>query len=90
LLLAELMIRGENSPNRLNGCGLIVANPPYALSAQLEALLPELSRRFAQGPGANYRLERIAFEDRGRLQTEEPSLKRKVRAGRRVTPLPGR
>jgi 23S rRNA (adenine2030-N6)-methyltransferase len=59
LLVVELMIRGQGTPDRLNGCGLIVANPPYALSAQLTTVLPELSRRLALGPGACHRLDRI-------------------------------
>jgi 23S rRNA (adenine2030-N6)-methyltransferase len=83
LLLIELMVRGEDSPDRLNGCGLIVANPPYALKAQLELLLPELSRRLALGRGAHHRLERIAAQGRGGSQTEGPSLKRKARAGKK-------
>jgi 23S rRNA (adenine2030-N6)-methyltransferase len=83
LLSIELMIQGGDSPDRLNGCGLIVANPPYALSAQLESALPELSRRLALGPGAHHRLERIATQGRDGSQTEDRSLKRKARAGRK-------
>ena len=36
-----------------------VANPPYTLCDHLAAVLPELARRFADGPGAKYRLDRI-------------------------------
>ena len=91
LLCIELMIRGEGPPpDRLNGCGLIVANPPYALDAQLERVLPELSRRLGLGPGARHRLERIATQGGGGAQGQATSLKRKARAGRRSTHAPGR
>jgi 23S rRNA (adenine2030-N6)-methyltransferase len=82
LLSIELMIQGGDSPDRLNGCGLIVANPPYALSAQLETALPELSRRLGLGPGALHRLERIASQGGGRRQKQAASLKRNARVGR--------
>jgi 23S rRNA (adenine2030-N6)-methyltransferase len=59
LLIVELMIRGATIADRLNGCGLIVANPPYSLAAQLATVLPELARRLAIGPGAGYRLDRL-------------------------------
>jgi 23S rRNA (adenine2030-N6)-methyltransferase len=58
LLIVELMIRRATIADRLNGCGLIVANPPYSLATQLATVLPELSRRLAIGPGAGYRLDR--------------------------------
>ncbi|MBX9591350.1 MAG: 23S rRNA (adenine(2030)-N(6))-methyltransferase RlmJ [Hyphomonadaceae bacterium] len=58
LLRVELMIRdGQNAPDRLNGCGLIVANPPYTLRERLAAVLPELTQRLAEGAGAHYRLD---------------------------------
>jgi 23S rRNA (adenine2030-N6)-methyltransferase len=60
LLLVELMIRGGSAPDRLNGCGLVVANPPFALREELAAILPELTRRLAEGGGAHHRLEQLA------------------------------
>jgi len=58
LLRVELMIRdGRNAPDRLNGCGLIVANPPYTLRERLAVVLPELTHRLAEGSGAHYRLD---------------------------------
>jgi 23S rRNA (adenine2030-N6)-methyltransferase len=56
LMRVELMIRRANHPEVLNGCGLIVANPPYTLEGELAAILPDLSRRLAVGSGAGYRL----------------------------------
>jgi 23S rRNA (adenine2030-N6)-methyltransferase len=59
LLCVELLIQAGNVPDRLNGCGLIIANPPYTLGDQLAAILPELTRRLAVSAAARYRLERI-------------------------------
>jgi 23S rRNA (adenine2030-N6)-methyltransferase len=60
LLRIELMIQRPSDPDRLNGCGLIVANPPYALEGQLAAILPVLGRRLAAAStGARYRLDWI-------------------------------
>jgi 23S rRNA (adenine2030-N6)-methyltransferase len=60
LLRIELMIERPSHPERLNGCGLIVANPPYTLEGELAAILPVLSRRLAAGSqGAGYRLDWI-------------------------------
>jgi 23S rRNA (adenine2030-N6)-methyltransferase len=64
LMRVELMIRGGNAPDRLNGCGLIVANPPYTLRDDLAAVLPELAHRLAEGSGARHRLDRIAQSPR--------------------------
>lgn len=59
LLRVELLIRGGNAPDRLNGCGLIVANPPFTLRDHLAAVLPELTHRLAEGSGARHRLDRL-------------------------------
>ena len=59
-LRIELMLRRPSEPDRLNGCGLVVINPPYTLEADLAAILPELTRRLAAvAGGAGYRLDRI-------------------------------
>ena len=54
-----------NAPDRLNGCGLIVANPPFTLRDHLAAVLPELTQRLAEGSGARHRLDRIVQASRG-------------------------
>lgn len=56
-LRIELHIRRPNRPDRLDGCGILVVNPPWTLAAQLTVLLPFLRERLAQGPGAGWRLE---------------------------------
>jgi 23S rRNA (adenine2030-N6)-methyltransferase len=64
LLRIELLIRGADAPRRLNGCGLIVANPPFTLHDSLATVLPELTQRLAESAGARYRLDRLV-EARG-------------------------
>jgi 23S rRNA (adenine2030-N6)-methyltransferase len=60
LLRIELMIQRPTHADRLNGCGLVVANPPYTLDGEMAAVLPGLSRRLAAGgTGAGYRLDWI-------------------------------
>jgi 23S rRNA (adenine2030-N6)-methyltransferase len=59
MLVAELMIRAPMNAADLNGCGLIIVNPPYTLAEQLDSLLPELAQHLAQSPGGGFRLERV-------------------------------
>jgi 23S rRNA (adenine2030-N6)-methyltransferase len=62
VMAVELLIRKPDDPALLNGAGLIVVNAPFTLSAKLGALLPELARLLAQGPGAAFRLEELGRE----------------------------
>ena len=55
-LIAEMLIRHDNSPLRLNGSGLLVVNPPYRLDHELEPVLPVLARLLGEA-GASSRLE---------------------------------
>jgi 23S rRNA (adenine2030-N6)-methyltransferase len=61
LLCIELMTRRPNDAERLNGCGLIVANPPFTLQSELEAVLPELTTRMAHDSGAPYHIRQLAM-----------------------------
>ncbi|MCL4764870.1 MAG: 23S rRNA (adenine(2030)-N(6))-methyltransferase RlmJ [Hyphomicrobiaceae bacterium] len=56
LLAAELLIRAPRDPARLNGAGLVIANPPYRLDEVLSVLLPFLAARLGDGSGAGHRL----------------------------------
>jgi 23S rRNA (adenine2030-N6)-methyltransferase len=58
-LVAEIMLRTVRHPEKLNGCGLVIVNPPWQLEEQLQAVLPLLADRLGQGEGAGYRLERL-------------------------------
>lgn len=42
-LAADLFVHGGDDPTRLNGCGLVVVNPPWTLWAALQELLPWLA-----------------------------------------------
>jgi 23S rRNA (adenine2030-N6)-methyltransferase len=42
ILVAELTIHEEDTHQRLNGCGMIVVNPPWQLDRNLELVLPAL------------------------------------------------
>ena len=55
-LRAELLIRAAEDPLKLNGCGMLIVNPPWTLEDRLKTLLPFLSERLARGPGAGWRL----------------------------------
>ena len=78
LMRVELMIRGGNTPDRLNGCGLIVANPPYTLRDDLAVVLPELTHRLAESSGARHRLDRIPRTARATPAATPRSHKRKA------------
>ena len=52
VLVTELFTRAPIDPNSLNGCGLIIFNPPFTLAERLSAALPELTRRMAAADGA--------------------------------------
>lgn len=54
LLAAELWVRDRTTPDRFNGSGLVLCNPPYQLEAELRVLLPGLLPLLAEGPGAGW------------------------------------
>jgi 23S rRNA (adenine2030-N6)-methyltransferase len=56
VLVAELMVLPDDSPLRLNGCGILIANPPWQIDGMLSALLPALRSALAQSPRAAERL----------------------------------
>lgn len=62
ILLAELLVRKPVDESRLNGCGLVIVNPPHTLKETLERLLPALARVLAQGRGASARVEWLVTE----------------------------
>lgn len=64
MLRVEIMLRAPADPLRLNGCGLVIANPPFTLHDRLAVVLPVLKDLLADGPGADYRLDRITQPER--------------------------
>ena len=61
ILLAELLIRPDDSPLRLNGSGMLVLNPPWKLDAEIAAALPSLTAELGEA-GASHRLEWLKRE----------------------------
>ncbi|MEO6264924.1 MAG: 23S rRNA (adenine(2030)-N(6))-methyltransferase RlmJ [Luteimonas sp.] len=56
VLLAELLVRADDSPLRLNGSGMLLLNPPWQLDAELASALDRLRDALGE-PGASSRLE---------------------------------
>jgi len=79
LLSVELMTRRPNDPGRLNGCGLIIANPPHTLQDELGAILPELTRRMAQDAAARYSVRQLEISMQAR-QKSPAEAKRRMRS----------
>lgn len=61
-LIAELWVRDPATEKGLNGSGLAIVNPPFTLEAELNAVLPELTRLLAQDGNAGFRLEILVGE----------------------------
>lgn len=55
-LLAELQVRPDDSPLRLNGSGMLLLNPPWRLEQAIAPALPALQRLLGEA-GASSRLE---------------------------------
>ena len=58
-LIGEVMLRTARHPEKLNGCGLVIVNPPWQLGKQLEIALPALANCFAHGEGAGSRIDKL-------------------------------
>jgi 23S rRNA (adenine2030-N6)-methyltransferase len=58
-LRLELLIRKPSDAARLNGCGLLVVNPPYTLAEAFGTLGAFFAQRLAQGAGASFGLDRL-------------------------------
>ena len=62
ILRTEMTVAPLSDPTRLNGCGLILLNPPWTLAAELGVLLPFLAGLLGRdGKGAS-RLDWLAGE----------------------------
>ena len=82
MLRVELLIQRPDHADRLNGCGLVVVNPPYTLERELAVVLPELRRRLAAArDGGSYRLDWIA-EPAPDAAGAEAGAKRRTRSSR--------
>jgi 23S rRNA (adenine2030-N6)-methyltransferase len=61
IVAAELWLREPLDPGRLNGCGMLVINPPYRFEDEVPPILAALLSRLGTGePGAGTALTRLA------------------------------
>jgi 23S rRNA (adenine2030-N6)-methyltransferase len=56
-LRLELLVDDPRDPERLNGSGLFVVNPPWTMREEAETLLPALAGRLSRGGYAAFRCE---------------------------------
>jgi 23S rRNA (adenine2030-N6)-methyltransferase len=61
VVAVELLLREPVDPDRLNGCGLLVVNPPWRFTEEAAPILASLAALFAGDEGA-VRLVRVAEE----------------------------
>jgi 23S rRNA (adenine2030-N6)-methyltransferase len=62
ILRAELIVAPVSDPSRLNGCGLILVNPPWVLEGELAVLLPALAGLLARDGEGGFVLDWLAGE----------------------------
>jgi 23S rRNA (adenine2030-N6)-methyltransferase len=62
ILRTELMIRAPSSEPKLDGTGMIIVNPPFTLEAELQTILPALSKTLSDHPNAGFKVDWIRGE----------------------------
>jgi 23S rRNA (adenine2030-N6)-methyltransferase len=62
MLRAELIVAPLSDPTRLNGCGLILVNPPWTLESELSVLLPALAGILGRDGKGGFKLDRLTRE----------------------------
>lgn len=62
LLVAELAVWPLDTPFRLNGCGMLIYNPPWQLDVELERTLSPLAQILQQGSAGGARVEWLVPE----------------------------
>jgi len=60
ILRSELIVAPMANPDRLNGSGLIVVNPPWRLDQELAVLLPVLVQALGRNGAGRFRLDWLA------------------------------
>ena len=71
VLDVELLVRPDSVPQRLNGAGVAILNPPWRLDERLDALMPLLAQHLA-APGRDRPRPHALAQDRGRRNALKP------------------
>jgi 23S rRNA (adenine2030-N6)-methyltransferase len=61
MLLAEVLVRRDDSPLRMNGSGMLILNPPWQIETEIASALPGLVTALGE-PGARHRVEWLKQE----------------------------
>ncbi|HSW70909.1 MAG TPA: 23S rRNA (adenine(2030)-N(6))-methyltransferase RlmJ [Gammaproteobacteria bacterium] len=64
ILVLELSIYPEDVPNRLNGCGLVLINPPWKFDQEMQAVLPWLWQTLSINQQGGFRLYFLKNEEK--------------------------
>ena len=63
IIAVELHLREPLDPSRLNGCGLLIINPPYRFESEASAIAEAVLRCLgATEPGASTQIVRVTDE----------------------------
>lgn len=62
IMIAEWLLRADDDATRLNGCGLVLVNPPWQSERTIAALLKHLARRCATDEAGRARVETLVPE----------------------------
>jgi 23S rRNA (adenine2030-N6)-methyltransferase len=63
IIVCEFWLREPTDPQRLNGCGVAVVNPPWKFEAEAHAILAALLEHLGDGePGEGFAVTRLAGE----------------------------
>jgi 23S rRNA (adenine2030-N6)-methyltransferase len=60
LLNVEIYIRNPRPSGMLNGCGMVILNPPYLLRQELETIMPWLAETLKQDKGWGFRIQDLS------------------------------
>ena len=62
MLRSELIVAPLSNPERLNGCGMIIVNPPWPLEVELARLLPDLAGILGRDGKGSFHLDWLSGE----------------------------
>lgn len=63
VMVAELLVRPDDSPLRMNGSGLMLLNAPWQFDARMRELLPVLAKALGEDNGAAWRVDWLKAPD---------------------------